>query len=303
MACCRCNRTGRCRNCACVKAGNPCQNCLPGRLGQCLNTEPTVRPEPTASPTAPYFELVTQPPPANPAPSLTPPPPPPLPPPLLPSNTATPLASATSAQTSATSLQILNASSCLPVDLHHPQSASLPSVSWPLPPLQKANFVWGEKDGESFCQDICSAYEHVIHWKPNLFLPPLGSTGTKFVREVARLLQAYADSSSLERIAMKGVAVLQQLLLQKPSKNSKVANRAKHLQRRLDLWHSGDLAALLNEGKCIQKRLSKNPPPLNKSESSPKPFYGFCLRTSRTLPVLCKHAPVRPVDAKQRSMP
>ena len=105
MACCRCNRTGRCRNCACVKAGNPCQNCLPGRLGQCLNTEPTVRPEPTASPTAsptaPYFELITQPPPANPAPSLTPPPPPPLPPPLP--------------RTSATSLQILNASSCLPV--------------------------------------------------------------------------------------------------------------------------------------------------------------------------------------------
>ena len=107
----------------------------------------------------------------------------------------------------------------------------------------------------------------MIHWKPNLFLPPLGSTGMKFVREVARLLQAYADSSSLERIAMKGihVAVLQQLLLQKPSKNSKVANRAKHLQRRLDLWHSGDVAALLNEGKCIQKRLSKNPPPSNKS--------------------------------------
>ena len=64
---------------------------------------------------------------------------------------------------------------------------------------------------------------------------------------------------------MKGIAVLQQLLLQKPSKNSKVANRAKHLQRRLDLWHSGDVAALLNEGKCIQKRLSKNPPPSNKS--------------------------------------
>ena len=64
---------------------------------------------------------------------------------------------------------------------------------------------------------------------------------------------------------MKGIVVLQQLLLQKPSKNSKVADRAKHLQRRLDLWFSGDVAALLNEGQCIQTRLSLNRPSSNKS--------------------------------------
>ena len=75
---------------------------------------------------------------------------------------------------------------------------------------------------------------------------------------LARLLQAYADSSSLECIAMKGIVVLQQLLLQKPSKTSKAADRAKHLQRCLDLWHSGDVDALLKEGQCIQKRLGPN---------------------------------------------
>ncbi len=37
VLCCRCNKTGRCRNCACVKADIQCQNCLPSRLGNCCN--------------------------------------------------------------------------------------------------------------------------------------------------------------------------------------------------------------------------------------------------------------------------
>ena len=37
MTCCRCNRTGVCRNCSCKKSGNPCTSCLPGRLGNCVN--------------------------------------------------------------------------------------------------------------------------------------------------------------------------------------------------------------------------------------------------------------------------
>ncbi len=34
--------TGRCRNCSCVKAGNPCQNCFPSRLGYCSNSSPPI---------------------------------------------------------------------------------------------------------------------------------------------------------------------------------------------------------------------------------------------------------------------
>ena len=37
MTCCRCNRSGRCRNCSCVKNGTLCQDCLPQRLGNCIN--------------------------------------------------------------------------------------------------------------------------------------------------------------------------------------------------------------------------------------------------------------------------
>ena len=34
---CRCNRFGKCRSCACVKASRCCTNCLPSRLGHCRN--------------------------------------------------------------------------------------------------------------------------------------------------------------------------------------------------------------------------------------------------------------------------
>ena len=38
MPCCRCNRSGFCKRCVCVKEGRPCAGCLPGRLGHCQNS-------------------------------------------------------------------------------------------------------------------------------------------------------------------------------------------------------------------------------------------------------------------------
>lgn len=35
--CCRCNKTGRCKNCCCIKQGRACSTCLPLRLGHCAN--------------------------------------------------------------------------------------------------------------------------------------------------------------------------------------------------------------------------------------------------------------------------
>ena len=69
-----------------------------------------------------------------------------------------------------------------------------------LPP----DFLWGEKTGEVFSQLVSSAYEEVVHWRHNIFLIPSGRAGKTFVRELARLYQAYADASTLECIALKG---------------------------------------------------------------------------------------------------
>ena len=42
------------------------------------------------------------------------------------------------------------------------------------------------------------------------------------MKEVARLFQPFADKSSLERVSMKAITLIQTLLLQKPSKKSKM---------------------------------------------------------------------------------
>ena len=94
-----------------------------------------------------------------------------------------------------------------------------------------------------------------MHWLPNLFLVPFGSAGTSLVKEIARLFQAFADNSSLQRVSMKAISVIQLLLLQKPSKQSKTKDHVSHLQRRLKMWLKGDFLQLLEEGRCLQSRL------------------------------------------------
>jgi hypothetical protein len=52
MVCCRCNRAGLCRGCACVKAKRPCVNCLPSKQGHCANIS-TAIPNVTSNALAP----------------------------------------------------------------------------------------------------------------------------------------------------------------------------------------------------------------------------------------------------------
>ena len=41
MVCCKCNRSSKCRQCACVKAGRKCSDYLPCRVGTCCNLSDT----------------------------------------------------------------------------------------------------------------------------------------------------------------------------------------------------------------------------------------------------------------------
>ena len=91
----------------------------------------------------------------------------------------------------------------------------------------------------------------------NLFLVPSGNAGSSFVQELARLLQAFADGSSMESVCMKAITILQVLVLQKPSRTSKSRDQTKHLKRRMDIWKAGNLEEILLEGRCIQEHLPK----------------------------------------------
>ena len=84
--------------------------------------------------------------------------------------------------------------------------------------------------------------------------------GKSFVREIASLLQAYADESKLEAIALKACMVMQVLLLQKLSPHSISKDHTLCLQRRLELQKNGDIKELFKEGQCLQARLCSSQP-------------------------------------------
>ena len=208
MSCCRCNRSGRCRNCSCAKSGKTCQGCLPQRLGNCTNASQPLQPLQSLqrSPTGPSQSM-----------------------------SMSPLSLSNQNVTTIPETPNASANTISPLD-EVSQTRSSMNITWPLPALQPPNFMWGSCSGEILCTRIEQAYEEVVHWRRNLFQVPSGAAGKAFVSELARLFQAYADSSSLECIAMKATTVIQILLLQKPSRSSKSKDHVIHLQRRMELW-------------------------------------------------------------------
>ena len=215
--CCRCNATGRCGNCACVKAKRKCDCCLPSRLGQCRNTE-TDR----TSSSSPNSSSISSP---------------------LISSTRNPTVPPPSQSTSDSDSPTANRSNTSIVN----RSSSSAGNS--------LRFTWGTMDSSTFMQDLDKAYNTVVHWKRNLFRVPSGIIGKLFVSELTRLYHAFASKSSLESIALQATIVIPHLLLQKPHSRSKSKEHTSCLRRRLEQWKVGDIANLLDEGATIQARL------------------------------------------------
>ena len=100
------------------------------------------------------------------------------------------------------------------------------------------------------------------------------------VTELARLIRAYAETSSLEAIALKSVMVMPALLLQKPSRTSRAKDHSTHLERRLHLWKNGSFEELVREARVSQNHLNT----LNirtGEENRPQKFAKF-MRTGQT---------------------
>ena len=161
--CCRCNRTGQCRGCACVKAGQPCSNCLPGRLGSCSNA--SHRQDPTQSATLIPPPTSTPKPPTPPTPRGRSP---------TPANLVDVVVSSSDVvstpETPETPVQNqLNSILCTPLD-NEPTRSSPPAPS--LPPftqLATSNFVWGEVESAIFCKSLREVYDEFIQWRTNCF--------------------------------------------------------------------------------------------------------------------------------------
>ena len=222
MACCRCNRKGKCCFCVCAKSGRRCTTCLPAQLKKCQNQSdgnPDLNTQPNDQDDGPRREdeCISQ----------------------------APL-------TSRPHTYEEN------IPLPMPENMESDDYLPPYVPMQDLNFKWGELSGEEVDCEISRIYEEVVHWRRNLFKIPSGRQGKAFVQEMASLFQSYADASARERIALKAAMVIPALILQKPFRSSKSKDHINCIERRLSLWKQGDFKALLEEGRVIQGRLLPN---------------------------------------------
>ena len=124
--------------------------------------------------------------------------------------------------------------------------------------VDECSFMWGDLTSGQFSRDLNFVYEEIVYWRKNLFKLPSGSAGKDFIKETTRLLKAWTSKSALRPIAWKCIMAMPQLLLQKPSRESKAKDHVVALKRRLASWSRGNIMELYNEGKTIQSRMTQS---------------------------------------------
>ena len=213
--CCPCNGSrARCVRCLCARRGHTCTNCT---AGSCQNTS-VPRTENTVSLAASQAETQSQP--------------------------TVPVASASPAE-GRESQQLFNAlREVLPI-AHH----SLPTYD-----RARDDYTWGDRSAAEVTPLLEAAYQEVMHWRSNLFVPPVGNVANDLVTEMTRLITNFVEKTGLERIALTAFFLLPHLVLQLPASRRSAAKR-KAMTRRLEAWRAGRFEELLEEGRAIQVRL------------------------------------------------
>ena len=226
-ACCKCCRTGVCRNCSCVKNGQRCLNCFPGRLGSCVNQD-TLASQVAHDRSGSCVDHNGR-------------------------HEALRRSSRGRACRDRSSSLRCSSSSRSSDGSHSSQSqSSVPDLP-PFSPLPDESFVWGCLDSSRCSEAIDTCYGEAVHWVRNLFKIPSGNAGKAFVRELCRLFCAYNNDSGLARVALKAAFLFPILVLQKPHQRSKTKEHTECLTRRLLLWKDGLFFDLLRECRTIQK--------------------------------------------------
>ena len=100
-------------------------------------------------------------------------------------------------------------------------------------------FKWGDINGKTFTEGVELIYEKVFYWKKNLFLLPTGKSRKLYIDESVKLLNSWVEGTALHNIAFMAIMIVPNLLLQKPSKNSKAKDHLTALERRMQSWLKG----------------------------------------------------------------
>ena len=94
----------------------------------------------------------------------------------------------------------------------------------------KKGFYWNENAGSRFEALIHDGHERIIQWKRNIFMLPKCASG-KYNDETTRLFRLWVNDTPYESVALKVLHVMPALLLQKPSKSSKLKEHLEALTR------------------------------------------------------------------------
>ena len=100
------------------------------------------------------------------------------------------------------------ARSTSPVVAAETQPRTLEEVSdssYPLPAYDRAqdNYRWGDRSAETVTPLIEAAYREVMHWRPNLFVPPSGNAANDLVAEMTRLFHNFLSELACGRIGQR----------------------------------------------------------------------------------------------------
>ena len=126
----------------------------------------------------------------------------------------------------------------------------------PLPAFTPASneYVWGNRPASEMTPIIESAFREVMHWRPNLFVPPSCNPANDVIAELSTLLKKFVEKTGFERVALTAFFLLPHLVLQLPGCRRSAAKR-RAMERRLSMWRAGDIEELLVEGRALQQRL------------------------------------------------
>ena len=142
-----------------------------------------------------------------------------------------------------------------------------------LPPFTRINLVpersYNNIPPNIFSTQVHQVYEEMVTWKKNLFLLPTGNAGKCFVKLISEWVGNFNSSNTFQGIAMKVVAILPNLLLQKPSAKSKAKEHTKILEQRLEMWNNGNILGLLRDSRAIQKKLKSGKIKTNLGNTNP----------------------------------
>ena len=125
--------------------------------------------------------------------------------------------------------------------------------------MQNRAFIWAldgrnQVDGLPVTTEIERIYEEIVFWRKNIFELTKGRVGKLFVNETARLFESLTEGNPMERFALKAMAVMPHLILQKSSRKMKAPEIRAAVEKRMDMWKKGQMEELFDIAQTIQQR-------------------------------------------------